>query len=172
MIRRLMLAIAGLMMLASCGGTPVFAADNNFPTPGGATAPGDVPMCLNGSNQVVPCSVANPLQVSGSLAVTPAVNTTPTDCSGTITAGGTAQNAITASATLHGFQIMNLSTTDFLWINFNGTATASTAGSYSLQPGTSTTSGGSYSTPTNFAPNTNISIVAATTGDKFSCTKF
>lgn len=42
------------------------ATDNNFPTPGGATADGKVVMCVNGSNQAVPCGTAStPMQVAG-----------------------------------------------------------------------------------------------------------
>lgn len=41
---------------AALGAAAAWAADNNFPTPGGATAPGYVNMCLNSSSQAVPCS--------------------------------------------------------------------------------------------------------------------
>jgi hypothetical protein len=105
--------------------------------------------------------VGNPIQFP--------VAMTPTDCSGSISTGGTAQNAITAQTTLHGFQFMNLST-DPMWISFTGTAALTTAGSYFLVAASSTVPGGSYSTPPGFGTNHALSVIAATTSDKFSCT--
>jgi hypothetical protein len=105
-----------------------------------------------------------------------AFNVTPTDCSSTITTGGTAQNAITAQTTLHGFTIGNIDSTagsgEPLWISFTGTAAASTAGSWPLAAPTATTFAGftSYSTPPGFGTNHAVSIIGATTGHKFSCT--
>lgn len=115
-------------------------------------------------------SVTNPAPMVG-----PA-NTTPTDCSGTITAGGTAQAAIAAQTTLHGFTIGNIDSTagsgEPLWISFTGTAAASTAGSWPLSAPTATTFTGlmTYSTPPGFGTNHALSIIGATTGHKFSCT--
>ena len=101
-----------------------------------------------------------------------ATGTTPTDCSGTITTGGTAQNAFTAGSTKHGFTIVNLDTTEPLWISFTTTAAANTAGSYPLQAPTASTfaSPGSFTAPVGFGINTALSVIAATTGHKFSCT--
>jgi hypothetical protein len=96
-------------------------------------------------------------------------NVTPNDCSGTIAVGGTAQNAFAASATRRGFIVMNLST-DEMWISFTGAAAANGTGSYGLSPATATTPGGSFSSPLGFGINTALSIVAATNGDKFTCT--
>jgi hypothetical protein len=97
-------------------------------------------------------------------------NVTPIDCSGTITLGGTAQNALNPSKGRQGFQIQNLDTGEALWINLNGVAAASTPGSYALAAATATTfqNGGSFYTTYGF--NTAISIVAATTGHKYTCT--
>ena len=101
-------------------------------------------------------------------------NITATDCSGTITAGGAAQNAFTAQTTLHGFTIMNIDSSagsgEFLWISFTTTAAASTAASYGLPAPTTTAIGGSFSTPPGFGLNHALSVIAATTGHKFSCT--
>jgi hypothetical protein len=61
------------------------------------------------------------------------------DCSGSITTGGTAQNAISAltgMARIDGSMICNLSTSEPLWLNPNGTAAAATAGSAPLQAAT------------------------------------
>jgi hypothetical protein len=105
-----------------------------------------------------------------------AVNVTPTDCSGTITAGGTAQNAIAATATIHGFTIANIDAAtgsgEPLWISFTTTAAASTVASYPLSAPTATTFTGlsSYSSPLGFGLNHALSIIGATTAHKFSCT--
>jgi hypothetical protein len=101
-----------------------------------------------------------------------APNVTATDCSGTVTAGGTAQNAFTAQTTLHGFTIVNIDTTEPLWISFTTTAAASGAGSYPLQAATATTFAGpgSFTAPLGFGLNHALSVIAATTAHKFSCT--
>ena len=106
-------------------------------------------------------------------AATPIINQTdigPGDCSGTITTGGTAQNAFAAARTRHGFQITNIDTSEPMWISFTGTATANTQGSYPLAAATVTTfvGAGAYYSSVGF--NTALSIIAATTGHKFSCT--
>lgn len=108
----------------------------------------------------------------GTQAVQSATNVTPTDCSGTVTTGGTAQNAFAASSTRHGFTIVNLDTTEPMWISFTGTATANTVGSYPIQAATATTfaGAGSYTSPIGFGMSTALSVVAATTGHKWSCT--
>jgi hypothetical protein len=98
-----------------------------------------------------------------------APNVTPTDCSGTITSGGTAQNAFTATAGKHGFTIVNLSA-DPMWISFTGTAVIGTQASYLLAAGSATVQGGSFTSPLGFGMNTALSVIAATTADKFSCT--
>jgi hypothetical protein len=102
-------------------------------------------------------------------------NITPTACSGTITTGGTAQNAITAQTTLHGFTIANIDPSagsgEPLWISFTTTAAASGTDSWPLPAPTATTFAavGSYTTPPGFGSNHAVSIIAATTGHKFSC---
>ena len=110
-------------------------------------------------------------------AVSGIVNVTPSDCSGTITAGGTAQTLIAASITIHGFQVQNIDSSagggELIWFSLTGTAAAATAGSYSLVPPAGTTTQGfSYSTPFGFGINHAVSIIAATTGHKFSCTSW
>lgn len=107
--------------------------------------------------------------------VTGNVNVTPTNCSGTITSGGTAQNAFAAAATIHGFTIANMDSTagsgEPLWISFTTTAAASTAASYPLSAPAATTFTGlsSFTSPLGLGMNTALSIVGATTGHKFSC---
>jgi hypothetical protein len=97
-------------------------------------------------------------------------NITPTSCSGTITTGGTAQNVLSASSVIHGFIIANLDTTEMMWINFVGTAAASTTDSFPLGPATATTFANlaSFTSPVGFGSNHAVSIIAATTGHKFS----
>ncbi len=101
-----------------------------------------------------------------------AVNVTLSDCSGTITSGGAAQNAFTAAATRHGFTIANIDTTETLWISFTTTAAASGTGSYPLGPADATTFStlSSFTSPVGMGINTALSVIAATTSHKFSCT--
>ena len=107
---------------------------------------------------------------------TGAVNVTPTDCSVTLTTGGTAQNAFTAQTTLHGFTIANTDNTtgsgEPVWFSFTGTAVANAAASYPLAAATATTYAAlaSYTTPPGFGTNHALSVIAATTGHKISCT--
>ena len=99
---------------------------------------------------------------------------TPRDCSGSIATGGTAQNAFSAQGTLRGFIITNIDTSEVMWISFTGTAAAGTAGSFPLPPATATTFAGvaSFTSPTSFRTNGAVSVVAATTGHKFSCVRW
>lgn len=127
------------------------------------------------NNNPVQASAANPLPVTvggssgGNINTLPAVNQTPTDCSSTITSGGAAQNAFAASTTVHGFVIQNLSA-DPMWISFTGVAVVGAQASYLLPAGSTTSQGGSYYSRDGW--NTALSVIAATTGDKFSCTKW
>ena len=93
------------------------------------------------------------------------------DCSGTIATGGVAQTIITASGSVHGFMIMNLST-NLMWISVTGTAAANGTGSFSLNPAAATSAGGSFSTPVNIGPNVSLSVVSANNGDRYSCARW
>jgi hypothetical protein len=105
--------------------------------------------------------------------VNSASNVTLTDCSGTIATGGTAQNAFTAQTTLHGFHIENIDASagsgEPMWINETGTAAAATVGSDPLPAPSATTFTGMGSYYTVNGNNHAVSIVAATTGHKYSC---
>lgn len=82
--------------------------------------------------------------------------------SGAITTGGTAQVLAAERASRRGLVGQNISSGD-LWINeVGGTAEADTAGSFQIPPGAT------FRVSTNRA----ISIVGATTGQKFSATEF
>lgn len=83
-----------------------------------------------------------------------------TNRSGTITAGGVAQVAISALAIRKGFSIQNNSAGD-LWFSDVGTAAA-------VQPSIKLAPGAYYETPLNGVPRGDISIFGATTGQAFS----
>ncbi len=122
-------------------------------------------------------TLGSPFQAGASIAntsfiATQPVNITLTDCSGTIATGGAAQNAFTAAATRHGFTIANIDTSEVLWMSFTTTAAASGTGSYPLAPATATTFASltSFTSPPGMGINTALSVIAATTSHKFSCT--
>jgi hypothetical protein len=112
------------------------------------------------------------LLVSPAFAQSKTVNVTPVDCSGAIATGGTAQTVFGTASGRQGFQIQNLDTTEPLWISITGTAVAGAVGSFALAAGATTTFAGvgSYYSPFGF--NTALSVVAATTAHKFSCTRW
>lgn len=103
---------------------------------------------------------------------------TPVDCSAAIATGGTAQNIITASPGLHGFLIMNVDPTNGsgepVGMSFTGTASIGAIGTYVLQAPAATTyaTPGSFASPLGAGFNTNVSVIATTTGHKISCTKW
>ncbi len=93
------------------------------------------------------------------------------DCSGTITTGGTAQTIFT-SGNVRGLLLMNNSA-NLMCVSFNGAAatiagTNCGSGSWTLQPGSGTAAGGSFSNPDLIKVST-VSIISSTTGDRFSC---
>jgi len=95
-----------------------------------------------------------------------------TDCSGTITSGGTAQAITGINGNVRGLMLMNNSA-NLMCVSFNGSAatiagTNCGAGSWTLGPGTATVAGQSFSTPVNITIST-ASIISSTTGDRFSC---
>lgn len=108
-------------------------------------------------------------------AVFGAPNMAPTDCSGTIASGGTAQAIITANAAIHGFRIENIDNTsgsgEPLWISLTATAVAATNGSIPLQAPVATTyaAPGIYETPLGFGSSHAVSGIATTTGHKYTC---
>lgn len=95
-----------------------------------------------------------------------------TDCSGTITTGGTAQSISAINANTRIFLIMNNSA-NVMCFSWNGSAatlagTNCGAGSYGLSAGSSTAGGGSFTLPPGLHVNS-LSVISATTGDRFSC---
>lgn len=100
--------------------------------------------------------------ISGTLTTTAAGLPSGTDRSGSITIGGTAQALAAANTSRVGLKGQNISTGD-LWVNeIGGTAAADTAGSYKIP------SGSSFAVSTTRA----ISIIGATTGQKFTATEY
>jgi hypothetical protein len=121
-----------------------------------------------------------PLQWSGSvapLAAGIAVIATPpqyiaTDYSGTITAGGTAQLLMPLNSARHGWSIQNIdgvNTGEAIWYSLTGTAQINLPGSYSLAAGQSIAFPGGYGQG---LTSNAISIIAATTGHKFTATSW
>ena len=103
-------------------------------------------------------------------------NVTLTDCSIALTTGTTAQAIIPATTVLHGFTIQNIDTSagsgEPVWFSLTTTAAASTVGSYVLPAPTATTFVGAttYTVPPGAGTNHAVSVIAATTGHKISCT--
>lgn len=94
------------------------------------------------------------------------------DCSGTITTGGTAQTVFT-SGNVRMLAVMNNSA-NLMCISWNGAAatiagTNCGAGSWTLQPGSSTLAGGSFYADSTGLKISTLSIISAGTGDRFSC---
>lgn len=99
-------------------------------------------------------------------------NRVMTDCSGTITTGGTAQTIIPATTGVSGFYIVNLDTTEPLWLNIGGAATAGNQGSAPIVAGAATTYSGTGSFYSGYGYNAIVSVLAATTGHKFTCKRW
>jgi hypothetical protein len=135
------------------------------------TAAGSVHTTVDNSNANGAASIANSSPVTAAT-----INVTPTDCSISLTTGGTAQNIIAANVALHGFTIANIDPTtgsgEPVWMSFTTTAAAGATQSYPLAAPTATTFAGlsSYTTPLGFGVNHAISVIAATTNHKISCT--
>lgn len=107
-------------------------------------------------------NTASPVGAAAGLPTTPAALPSGTDRSGSIAAGTTAQALAAANASRTGLKGQNISSGD-LWINeIGGTAAADTAGSFRVP------AGATFSVSTNRA----ISIVGATTGQKFTATEY
>jgi hypothetical protein len=115
------------------------------------------------------------------LIVVPPANVTPSNCSISLTLGGTAQNIIAASTSLNGFTIANIDPItgggEPIWLSFTGAAVAGATGSFPLaSPSFGSTPAyanlASYTTPANFRTNGAVSVIAATTSHKVSCVQW
>lgn len=86
---------------------------------------------------------------------------------GTIAAGGTAQAMFASVVPVNGYWIANPDASEDLWISDSGTAAANAVGSLCIPPRQV------YETPIGYKPpGTAISIVAATTGHKFTARRY
>lgn len=104
----------------------------------------------------------------------PTPSTNRVGCGGTITSGGAAQQFWPLASppigfVFHGFQLQNLSTDPMAFSELTATPAVLTNPAFTLNAGTATAAGGSYNSPATYAPAGPIYIIAATTGDKFSC---
>jgi hypothetical protein len=157
--------------------SPVVIASNQSNLPANVAQVGGASLALGQTTMSASVPVALASNQTN-LPINGAVNVGPTDCSIALTTGGTAQNIIPAGAALPGFTIANIDTAagsgEPVWMSFTTTAAASTIASYPLSAPTATTFAGlsSYTTPLGFGTNANVSVVAATTGHKISCTKW
>lgn len=140
-----------LALLALLLVTPAAAQDHNFPTPGNAIVPGFVTMCINGSNQAVPCAAGGGLAagaavtgctaqanlfVTSTLTLGCVAPVSENDTGLTFTLGGILQMPDTTSATVGVIQFggarflhdQNATSNVFLGhnaYNFTGTGTTS-----------------------------------------------
>lgn len=93
------------------------------------------------------------------------------DCSGTITTGGTAQTVFTSS-NVRRIMLQNNSAV-VMCFSINGTAatlagTNCGSGSFALSAGTATVAGGMFVSIDDLSIST-LSVISATSGDRFSC---
>jgi len=133
-------AILAKLITAPATETTLSALSDKIPALGGAAASASLPV------------------------VATVAGVTYTDRSGTITAGGTAQQLAAANASRKGYFIQNNSSGD-IWINSVTTAVLS-------QPSLKIVTGAIYECPANGAPVTAISIIGATTGQAFSAREY
>lgn len=90
----------------------------------------------------------------------------PTDASGSITIGGTAQEMIAADATGYRFSIRNHHASESLW--FNELGDTAIVG----QPSQEIPAKGYYETPAGMLVVSAVSIIGATTGQSFTARKW
>ena len=84
-----------------------------------------------------------------------------TDRSGTITTGGTAQDAMAANSNRRYLFIQNNHSSADLWVNFGADANTN-------QPSFKLTAGQSYENPAHFCPTSRVSVIGGTTGQTFT----
>jgi len=126
------------------------------------------PTTLVDKNDLIIGTAGNPLFVSGGTTPGGAIPTTGnqvtyTDRSGTVTTGGTAQVLMAANAARRGFFVQNNSTGN---LTINGLGTATTTAGMILAPGQL------YEAPATGVPLTAISILGATTGQRFDAREY
>lgn len=139
--------VSGVTLVDATTGDPVSI--------GGGTA--GTPSVIAGGTNTAPASAANPLPVRGTLG-------TATDRSGTITAGGTAQQIAAANTSRNSLTGQNLSTTE-MWASETATAAGQVgpnlAGCYLIA------AGGTFKSNGNGA----FWLYGATTGQRYAATE-
>ena len=83
-------------------------------------------LAVKNGNDIAALSTTTPFPVQSA-------NATPTDKSGSITTGGSAQVAMAALSTRKGYFFQNISS-EVMWGSWVGTAAPNTAGSFPIQP--------------------------------------
>lgn len=116
---------------------------------------GDNAFVTNDANHPIPVSVSTSSVVT---------HGAPTDGSGSITTGGTSQTVFAANSSRTWFLIQNISSA-VMYINFGAAAVAD---SNSIKLNT----GAFYENPSHFCPSGTITIIGATTGQKFIAKQF
>lgn len=161
-MRNLMRAALCAASLALLGSAPARATDNNFPTPGGATADGKVSMCVNSGGFAVPCNASSAYPTGAS----------PVTASATGTTGATTATLPAASGKttyLCGFSIRANATAA---ATGNATVTGTVSGTLNFTQWTAPLASGIGITEPQIgspcipasAQNTSISIVSAAPG--------
>ena len=92
---------------------------------------------------------------------------TASDGSGTVVSGGTAQTLFSGVVPTNGFTVHNPDASEDLWISMTNTVTANGQGAIIVAQG-----GGSYTTPSGLKPAQAITLVATTSGHKFTAIKW
>jgi hypothetical protein len=111
--------------------------------------------------------VAVPASASAPIPVVNAAGTAAADGSGTIAAGGVAQQLFGGAVPLTGFLVANPAASgDTLYVSDVGTAVVAGAGSVPVAPGAV------FTTPSGYRPAGAVSIIAASTGDKFTARRW
>lgn len=89
------------------------------------------------------------------------------DGSSTISVGGTAQQLFSGQIPVNGYAVYNPDPTNDLWVYEGGTAVANGVGTIRV-----VANGGGYETPPLYKPTGIVTIVGATTGQKFTAKRW
>lgn len=125
----------------------------------GNLVPLHAPAATNAQGVSTPVGAQNPL---------PVINTagsTASDGSGTLAAGGSAQNLFGGIVPVNGFLVQNNSSA-VLWMSDVGSASA---GGASIQLAAN---GGTFATPSGYKPASAVSLFGATTGQAFAARRW
>lgn len=145
----------------------VFLKEVDADTGAGSEMLGVIAIAVPGSGGATAASAATPLPVSvgamdgdtDEITIEPAQGTL-TNRSGTISSGGTSQQLAAALATRRYLFIQNVDTGEDLWFNFTTDAVVD-------QPSIRLRPGESYENPPHFCSSEKVTVIAATTGQKF-----